>query len=638
MASGSFSASVNRGYQTLRVEWSSSESTENNNSTVTLTMYIDSAGAFSKGANLTGNTINVGGYTANWTSTAISGKSGAFTQQIGSASVTVPHNADGTLTVNMSVHYNFKVTLSGTYYDSFDASTSNVALPTIPRASTPSMGTATTNSAITINTNRASSSFTHTLSYSFGNASDTIATNVGASTSWTPPRSLAAQYPNATSGTGTLTCVTYNNGSNIGSKSINFTLNFDSGIVPTISASSISDGNEDVSDLGWNTMLTDLSYLQASISASGNQGSTISKYYCEYEGINIQGDNIASLNTSLKNQQLTVGNRTCKLWVVDSRGRESTKVTKNYTVTEYNVPYIASYNAERCLQNGTLDDDGTYLKITLIGGITDINDQNEFTVRLNYKLKSDSEYNPNTAIKIYDASTQDNTINTNSYIFGGGNISNSSSYDIEFYISDSIVNITREKEIGTGFDLIHYNASGKAIAFGKKSEAGPNQSLIEFGLPVDFQNEIYIDGQAFAAGDTLPYGAIVEYDGSTVPDGYIKELDDDEVYSTDEKKIGYWIDDKPVYRKVINIGSLPNNSVKDVQHNISNAYEYITIRGVAYRASDDFTIPLPFVSTDTKSYDVMCSVYGSYIRVSTASDRTAFAKVYIILEYTKTTD
>ena len=482
-------------------------------------MYIDSAGAFTKGANLTGNTINVGGYTADWTSSAISGKSGAFTQQIGSASVTVPHNPDGSLTVNMSVHYNFKVTLSGTYYDSFDASTSNVTLPTIPRASTPSMGTATTNSAVTINTNRASSSFTHTLSYSFGNTSDTIATNVGASTSWTPPRSLASQIPNATSGTGTLTCVTYSNGSNIGSKSINFTLNVDSGIIPTISASSISDGNEDVVDLGWDTMLTGLSYLQASITASGNQGSTISKYYCEYEGTNIQGDNIASLNTSLKNQQLTVGSRTCKLWVVDSRGRESTKVTKNYTVSEYNVPYIASYNAERCLQNGTLDDDGTYLKITLIGGITDINNQNEFTVRLNYKLKSASEYNPNTAIKIYDASTQDNTINTNSYIFGGGNISNSSSYDIEFYISDSIVNIIREKEIGTGFDLIHYNASGKAIAFGKKSEAGPNQSLIEFGLPVDFQNGVYIDGHAFV-GDYVPYGTIVDYDGNTVPDGF----------------------------------------------------------------------------------------------------------------------
>ena len=62
-------------------------------------------------------------------------------------------------------------------------------------------------SSVTINTNRLSSSATHTLTYTFGSASGTIATNVGASTGWTPPLSLASQIPSATSGYCTITCL-----------------------------------------------------------------------------------------------------------------------------------------------------------------------------------------------------------------------------------------------------------------------------------------------------------------------------------------------------------------------------------------------------------------------------------------------
>ena len=69
-------------------------------------------------------------------------------------------------------------------------------------ASVPTVSSSSVNlgSAVTISTNRLTTSATHTLTYAFGNASGTIATNVGASVSWTPGLALAAQIPNATSG------------------------------------------------------------------------------------------------------------------------------------------------------------------------------------------------------------------------------------------------------------------------------------------------------------------------------------------------------------------------------------------------------------------------------------------------------
>ena len=54
----------------------------------------------------------------------------------------------------------------------------------------------------------------------------------------------------------------------------------------------------------------------------------------------------------------------------------------------------------------------------------------------------------------------------------------------------------------------------------------------------------------------------------------INEVDNKTVYSTSETIVGEWLG-KPLYRKVININNLPNNTYKAVAHNISNI-EYVT--------------------------------------------------------------
>lgn len=41
-------------------------------------------------------------------------------------------------------------------------------------------------------------------------------------------------------------------------------------------------------------------------------------------------------------------------------------------------------------------------------------------------------------------------------------------------------------------------------------------------------------------------------------------------YSTTEQVIGTWIDGKPLYRKVIQLTTLPNNTTKTFAHSISN--------------------------------------------------------------------
>ena len=87
-----------------------------------------------------------------------------------------------------------------------------------PAASGISCTTANIESKPTITIASASTSFTHTVTYKFGNLTGTIAEKTTATsiTSWTIPPEFYAQIPNAKTGKGTLTCITYSGGSPLG--------------------------------------------------------------------------------------------------------------------------------------------------------------------------------------------------------------------------------------------------------------------------------------------------------------------------------------------------------------------------------------------------------------------------------------
>ena len=114
----------------------------------------------------------------------------------------------------------------------------------VPAKSTPTVSASSVKmgGSVTITTNRNSTAFTHTLTYSFGGATGTIATGVGASYAWTVP-DLSSKISGASSGTCTITCQTYNGSALVGSATVNLTLTVLSLSVPTTSASTVKMGN-----------------------------------------------------------------------------------------------------------------------------------------------------------------------------------------------------------------------------------------------------------------------------------------------------------------------------------------------------------------------------------------------------------
>lgn len=110
-------------------------------------------------------------------------------------------------------------------------------------------------------------------------------------------------------------------------------------------------------------------------------------------------------------------------------------------------------------------------------------------------------------------------------------------------------------------------------------------------------------------------------------------------YSTVEQKTPFtWIDDKPIYKKTVNFGALPNATSKTMAHGISSIDWIVNVESIAKR-SDGVFCPTPLVppgSTASTRYGFF-EVDATNIVFYTGynySNTTA----YVTLWYTKTTD
>lgn len=237
---------------------------------------------------------------------------------IATGTKTITHNPNGTRSFGVSVQggiYTYAVNVTGA--TSFD-------LNTIPRASSISCTTANIGSNPTITISRASPSFTHTISYSFGTLTGTIATKTGAATitNWTIPSTFYKQIPNAKSGDGTLTCITYNGSTELGRSTCKLTATTDeSKCAPEVSYFDVADINANTTALTGdiNTLVRYASTAMYTVTANPRNSATIVSY-------TINGKPLSAI------EKVETGDFT--LDVTDSRGY-TTSVTVNKPLIKY---------------------------------------------------------------------------------------------------------------------------------------------------------------------------------------------------------------------------------------------------------------------------------------------------------------
>lgn len=105
-------------------------------------------------------------------------------------------------------------------------------------------------------------------------------------------------------------------------------------------------------------------------------------------------------------------------------------------------------------------------------------------------------------------------------------------------------------------------------------------------------------------------------------------------YSTTEKVVGTWIDGKPLYSKVVNLGALLDNDTKSIAHSIQNLKKVVKLEGFAGSSLNKGGITLPH-ATNTP---IALYADDTNVSVKTTSNASGYTEAYAFVYYTKTTD
>lgn len=378
----------------------------------------------------------------------------------------IPHNDDGTRTLNIAAYISHERFTS-------DSHAFYVDLTTIPRTSEFTCPTTwTLGQPITFKIDRKSSSFRDTLSYETSSTeySGDLYANISANTiEYTPPKNWANLYPNSIRGMVVFVLTTYDsNGNSIGSTRRNawFVIpDNDNDFLPKCSlsltdTSSITVNGTKKSCLAYfGAYVAGVSTIRAKIAANGAYGSTIKSYSGTYPG-----GSFSSNQFDIPTRELS-GSCKIKVSASDTRDRKC-KAEGSANVVAYSPPSVTALSVHRCVSetDGTESDQGNFTQVKYGYAIYNIasttGNNNAKSVVLKYKKSSESNW----TIKNL----------TESAYTGSGSViiqtSTDSSYDILLTVSDSITSSSKSTSVSTGYCIYHVPASGKGITFGGIAE------------------------------------------------------------------------------------------------------------------------------------------------------------------------
>lgn len=403
----------------------------------------------------------------------------------------IAHDDDGTKTVSWSWSIATGTSVLGTLKDS-----GTRTLQTIPRASELSVPSGTHYFGPNIDVTVKSQTFTKNIvTYSvFGQQIGSVdfgyfLPNASKTRSIYFPTNLITNIPDSASATARITCKTIYGveasplpETEIGTSTLDIPLQVPLDTKPSATIGTLAEANSTMRSLNWGIYVQNKSQLSIPITANGILGSKIKSIKVTTNGKS-QTYKPTTLATTISytfttDTLTTSGSNTINVEVTDTRERVGTTST-TYTVQAYSKPKIeTTTKAERV----DADSDNSYLKYTFVASVTNVGgNASATTYKIGYKLRSDSTYTYISSATFTGTSTLNKTNQTISTPL----FSKNNTYDIDFYVKDAFSDSETHvyKELEAEGDLMNFNASGKAMAIGKVSEAGSNEELLEIALP-----------------------------------------------------------------------------------------------------------------------------------------------------------
>ena len=498
------------GGMTLQADYSYTQNTSANTSTVTVTLKLINHYALYASA-LTGSYISVGGSKTNYSKSISYGGSTTTNTTLATKTVTVNHNSDGSATCNIAGTFVMNGTYRGSSVGTMTVS-QTITLPKIARSSSFTVSSSVnTGSAISGTVTPSSTAFNHKLLLKVGSTTKaTITMAVGTTTfSQTIGHDW---FPSSTSGTISAVLETYNGTTLVATTSKNITANVPASVVPSVSAFTATIAANGLSGLYVQGKTT----AKLTATATAGSGSTIKSY--TYSGANATASGnstTVTTNTITTAAIKTAGTVTYTVQVMDNRGRTASK-TVNVTVYPYTTPNIGPVAVQRCDSSGNISQSGTYAKYTVNSSYSTVGAKNTRTVTVAYSSNNGSTYSAETTLQ---AATD--TANTKTGVYGGGAFALASTYLIRFTIKDAYgATKTITAPLQSAARPINIRSNGKGVAIGGMS----TKDAFEVSMDADFNNAVNVDGMLTLNGGLTLAGGSFNHFGVG---GWAKEVTGD---------------------------------------------------------------------------------------------------------------
>ena len=146
-------------------------------------------------------------------------------------------------------------------------------------------------------------------------------------------------------------------------------------------------------------------------------------------------------------------------------------------------------------------------------------------------------------------------------------------------------------------------------------------------------------------GTTPVAKAVADEDGNNIKSTYAKKTEvpsgsKELNYSTDEQVVGTWIDGKPIYQKTISaeiLFSQNGQQIADISN--LNIKDSISYKCTIYDSLNNESYALPMHgSVNLYNMNILFKNNGLTLSCEQASAYSRILKIYITLQYTKTTD
>lgn len=314
----------------------------------------------------------------------------------------------------------------------------SLSFSTITRTSVPSLNvnSITFGKQVRIYTNRQSTSYTHTLAYKIGTKTGNIANKVGSYHDWTPPNSLAEEFPNSLSGTVDIEVTTFNGSNEIGTNTVRLTLSIDensSDFKPHVNAPTLEERNSLVSSNIGNVWVQGQSSISITGGSLGKHGAKIvSGSIIMNPGSNQQRVS-ADLNTEYETLSQVMrftaaGTYKIALEVVDSRGLRTTSSSKTIEVVAYNSPTLSDVTAHRD------PDEPTNIIIGAKGVGNHLGNKNTLTLSAHIRPATDTAWDDTN--RVVNNTSTNGSVSISNQSFSG--YSEALSYEVKIELQDEL--------------------------------------------------------------------------------------------------------------------------------------------------------------------------------------------------------